>query len=63
MFDAYANEHAERLLVAKRIFGIGEQDNSLVDSVECPFITTAVNLRGVCQNAHKSGAIIVQLAN
>ncbi len=25
--------------------------------------STAVNLRGVCQNAHKSGAIIVQLAN
>ncbi len=24
---------------------------------------TAVNLRGVCQNAHKSGTIIVQLAN
>ena len=26
-----ANEHAERLLAAKRIFGIGEQDNSLDD--------------------------------
>ncbi len=27
------------------------------------FHITAVNLRGVCQNAHKSGAIIMQLAN
>lgn len=33
-----ANEHAERLLAAKRVFGIGEQDNSLDDSVESPFI-------------------------
>ncbi len=28
-----ANEHAERLLAAKCILGIGEQDNSLFDSV------------------------------
>ena len=38
-----ANERAERLLAAKRIFGIGEQDNSLVDSIERPFIYAQVN--------------------
>ena len=34
-----ANEDAECLLAAKCILGIGEQDNSLFDSVERPFIT------------------------
>ena len=34
-----ANEHAQRLFAAKRIFGIREQDNSVVDPVERPFIT------------------------
>ena len=33
-----ANEHAQRFLAAERVFGIGEQDNSLIDSVERPFI-------------------------
>ena len=33
-----ANEDAECLLAAKCILGIGEQDNSLFDSVERPFI-------------------------
>lgn len=34
-----ANEDAECLLAAKCILGIGEQDNSLFNSVERPFIT------------------------
>ena len=34
-----ANEHTECLLAAKCIFGIGEQDNSVVDPVERPIIT------------------------
>jgi len=34
-----ADEHAQRLFAAKGIFGIGEQDNSIVNSVKRPFIT------------------------
>ena len=37
--EVRANEYAQRLLAAKRVFGIGEQDNRFVDSVERPFIT------------------------
>ena len=33
-----ANEHAQRFLAAERVFGIGEQDNSLIDSVERSFL-------------------------
>ena len=34
-----ANEYAQRLLAAKRVSGIGAQDNRFIDSVERPFIT------------------------
>ena len=34
-----AHEHTQHIFIAKGILHIREQDDSFVDSVECPFIT------------------------
>lgn len=50
-----ANEHAQRVFIAKGILEIREQDDSFVNSVERPFIT----MNSILMTAHCNKVVLI----